>query len=58
MSQEQEICPICHGAGYLVKDVPVGHPDFGRLYPCTCKRHELQTKRSMQLRQTRIEAGE
>ena len=51
MSQEQEVCPICKGAGYLVKDVPVGHPEFGRLYPCTCKRHELELKQSERLRQ-------
>jgi DNA replication protein DnaC len=39
------VCPICKGAGYLVKDVPVGHPDFGRTFPCRCKEEELKEKR-------------
>jgi DNA replication protein DnaC len=43
-------CPICKGAGYLVKDVPVGHPDFARLYPCRCKIEELSAKRLADLR--------
>ncbi len=43
-------CPICKGAGYLVKDVPFGHPDFDRLYPCQCKIEELDTRRLSDLR--------
>jgi DNA replication protein DnaC len=31
-------CPHCHGVGYLRTDVPVGHPDFGRLQVCVCRR--------------------
>ena len=27
-------CPICHGIGWLGKDLPVGHPDFGEMEPC------------------------
>ena len=34
-------CPHCHGSGYLRVDVPVGHPDFGRLEICTCRHDEL-----------------
>ncbi len=30
------ICPICRGAGWLLKDVRYGDPDFGRLFPCRC----------------------
>jgi DNA replication protein DnaC len=51
VSIEREICPICHGAGYLTKDVPVGHADFGKLFPCRCKTRELEQKRSDRLRQ-------
>jgi len=29
-------CQRCGGAGWLRRDVPVGHPDFGRVYPCEC----------------------
>ena len=45
------VCPICKGAGYLVKDVPFGDPDFGRLYPCKCKLAELAQQRNVSLRQ-------
>ncbi len=31
-------CPHCHGAGYVRSDVPVGHPDFGKLQVCVCRR--------------------
>ncbi len=44
------VCPICKGAGYLILDVPVGHPDFGRLIPCRCKTAELGQKRAARLR--------
>ncbi len=30
-------CPTCGGVGYLRQDLPVGHPDFGRLVPCSCR---------------------
>lgn len=30
-------CPHCHGVGYLRQDVPVGHPDFGKLEICVCR---------------------
>jgi DNA replication protein DnaC len=31
-------CPHCHGVGYLRAEVPVGHPDFGKLQLCVCRR--------------------
>jgi DNA replication protein DnaC len=34
-------CPICGGVGFLRSDVPVGHPDFGRLEPCVCRNDEV-----------------
>src|SRR5262245_52610484 len=37
---QPEVCPLCHGAGYVRLDVPVGHPDFGRAAPCECKERE------------------
>ena len=36
--------------GYVRMDVPVDHPNFGKLYPCTCRMAELQTQRSDTLR--------
>jgi len=45
-----EICPICKGLGYVRADVPVGHPDFGKLVPCTCHLAELAEQRVATLR--------
>ncbi|RME57531.1 MAG: AAA family ATPase [Caldilineae bacterium] len=39
-------CPDCGGAGYVLLDVPVGHPDFGRAIPCHCKQEELAWRRT------------
>jgi DNA replication protein DnaC len=47
---EGDVCPICHGAGYLRLDVPPGHPDFGRLVPCKCKESEIERQRMEDLR--------
>ena len=33
-------CPICKGVGYISYDRPVGHPEFGRIYPCRCRTGE------------------
>jgi DNA replication protein DnaC len=30
-------CPYCGGLGYIRQDLPVGHPEFGRLQVCTCR---------------------
>lgn len=29
-------CKVCQGVGYLRVDLPVGHPDFGKLLLCEC----------------------
>ena len=34
-------CPHCHGIGYLRTDLPVGHPDFGKLEICVCRRAKI-----------------
>ena len=43
----ENACPVCGGRGWVRRDVPVDHPDFGRAFPCSCqgladsaKRHE------------------
>jgi DNA replication protein DnaC len=43
------VCPICHGAGYLRQDLPVGDPNFGKIIPCHCKEKELKRKRRLEL---------
>ncbi len=48
--EAKETCPICKGIGYLRADVPVGHPDFGKLVPCTCHLAELAQRRVTALR--------
>lgn len=48
--RETAKCSICQDAGYLRADVPVGHPSFGRLFPCQCKRNELNERRAEKLR--------
>jgi DNA replication protein DnaC len=47
--QSDQLCPICHGAGYLRQDLPVGDPNFGKLVPCRCKEKELAEKRRQEL---------
>ncbi|MBN1668308.1 MAG: ATP-binding protein [Anaerolineales bacterium] len=42
-------CPICGGVGYLRLDVPVGHPDFGRLQVCSCRQGRLDQRRHRRL---------
>ena len=37
-------CPHCHGLGYLSQDLPLGHPDFGRLEICTCRQADIQDR--------------
>jgi DNA replication protein DnaC len=40
-------CPFCAGAGYLRYDLPLDHPNFGRLDICACR----QVKVSQTVRQ-------
>ncbi len=30
-------CLICNDTGWLRHDVPLGHPDYGRAWPCNCR---------------------
>lgn len=40
-----ETCPRCQGAGFVLADVPLGHPDFGKAIPCHCKQEERLWRR-------------
>jgi DNA replication protein DnaC len=40
-------CPLCGGIGFLRSEVPVGHPDFGKIEICVCRQGEI----SQQVRQ-------
>ncbi len=35
------VCPVCDGAGFVRRQVPLGHADFGKAFPCQCKAGEL-----------------
>jgi len=49
-AEPEWLCPLCGGIGYLRQDVPVGHPDFGKITPCRCRLEELEHKRQDDLR--------
>ena len=34
-------CPHCGGLGYLRTDVPLDHPNFGRLQICVCRQRDV-----------------
>jgi DNA replication protein DnaC len=34
-------CPLCGGIGYLRADLPINHPDFGKLQICSCRSKEI-----------------
>jgi DNA replication protein DnaC len=37
-------CPHCHGLGYVRRDLPMGHPDFGRLETCVCRQANVRSQ--------------
>jgi DNA replication protein DnaC len=37
-------CERCLDFGFVRRDVPVGHPDFGRAIPCECRRDEVRDR--------------
>jgi DNA replication protein DnaC len=43
-------CPVCGGLGFVRMNVPVDHPDFGKLFPCECKLAEAEERRRQHLR--------
>lgn len=44
-----EPCPVCKGKGFLLRDVPYGHPDFGKLIPCQCTEARVALDRTRAL---------
>jgi DNA replication protein DnaC len=41
---QDEVCPICNGAGWRRPDVPYGDPRFGQPVPCVCKEREIEER--------------
>jgi DNA replication protein DnaC len=46
---ESDVCPRCHGAGFLRQDVALDDPDFGKAMPCDCVREETAESRLSRL---------
>ncbi len=49
-SDQEWLCPICGGTGYLRQDLPVEHPEFGKLVPCRCRLANQDEERTRKLR--------
>ncbi len=50
-------CPICGGIGYLRRDVPIDHPDFGKIVPCSCRSAEVnQSARARLFKMSSLDA--
>jgi DNA replication protein DnaC len=43
-------CPVCKDAGWVRMEVPVGHPNFGRLIHCECRFTEQAERERESLR--------
>ena len=50
-------CPICGGIGYLRSDLPIDHPDFGKIVPCSCRTEEItQSARARLFRMSSLDS--
>jgi DNA replication protein DnaC len=47
--QTDEACPRCGGAGFLRRDLPLDHPEFGKAVACDCVRAETEETRLARL---------
>ena len=46
----KDVCPVCQGKGFLVYDVPAGHPNFSKLMPCRCTQARIANSRMREMR--------
>jgi hypothetical protein len=44
-------CPLCQGLGFVVPDLPFGHPDFGKAVSCQCRAEERRQRRMRALQE-------
>ena len=49
-SVQDRHCPECGGAGFMIDDLPVGHPEYGKPVPCRCKLEERRSRRRRNFR--------
>ncbi len=40
----EPLCPVCEGRGWVRKQVPLGHQDFGEVFPCQCIREDAYSQ--------------
>lgn len=36
-------CPICKGVGFIRMDLPLNHPDFGKVQICSCRTEQVRS---------------
>jgi DNA replication protein DnaC len=48
--EAEDVCTVCGGAGFVRRVVRLGHPDFGRAFPCECTDDEEEDERLARLR--------
>ncbi len=46
---QEPACKVCGGKGWVTHDVPVGHPNFGKVAPCVCQSDKLLQERTARL---------
>ena len=37
-------CPLCHGLGYLRLELPLDHPEFGKVHVCPCRQNDINAQ--------------
>jgi DNA replication protein DnaC len=49
LDDDEKLCTRCGGAGFVRKAVRLGHPDFGKAFPCECTADEGEDQRLVRL---------
>jgi len=44
LKQASAACPVCLGMGFVRRDVPHGHPLFGKALKCACRDAEARRR--------------
>ncbi len=42
-------CPICQGLGFVGRDLPIDHPEFGKISICSCRMEHVNRNKSDKL---------
>jgi DNA replication protein DnaC len=48
--EKPDECPLCGGLGFVRENVPIDHPNFGKIFPCQCRLAEIEQRRLKRLR--------